>query len=268
MKLAFIGGGVMAEAILTGVLRDGVSSPSEVTVADVIAARLDDLRERHGVAVTGDNAEAVGGADLVILAVKPQNVPEVLDGLKGAVGDTQTVLSIIAGATIGTIANRLNHQSIVRAMPNTPGQLGEGVTVWTATESVDAEARALAGGVLAAMGKQVYVPNEKLIDVATGLSGSGPAYVFLFIEALIDAGVYLGMSRDMAREVVAQTVLGSAKMLDGSALSPSALREQVTSPGGTTAEGLLAMEEGGFRAAVMNGVIASYEKSAALGQGK
>ena len=121
MKLAFIGGGVMAEAILTGVLRDGVSSPSEVTVADVIAARLDELRERHGVAVTGDNAEAVSGADLIILAVKPQNVPEVLDGLKGAVGDTQTVLSIVAGATIGTIANRLNHQSIVRAMPNTPG---------------------------------------------------------------------------------------------------------------------------------------------------
>ena len=146
MKLAFIGGGVMAEAILTGVLRDGVSSPSEVTVADVIAARLDELRERHGVAVTGDNAEAVSGADLIILAVKPQNVPEVLDGLKGAVGDTQTVLSIVAGATIGTIANRLNHQSIVRAMPNTPGQLGEGVTVWTATESVDADARALAGG--------------------------------------------------------------------------------------------------------------------------
>lgn len=268
MRLAFIGGGVMAEAILTGVLRDGVSAPAEVTVADIIAPRLDELRERHGVAVTGDNTEAVRGADLVVLAVKPQNLPEVLDGLSGAVADRQTVLSIVAGATIGVIANRLNHQTIVRAMPNTPGQLGEGVTVWTATESVGADARALAGQVLAALGKQFYVPNEKLIDVATGLSGSGPAYVFLFIEALIDAGVYLGMSRDMAREVVAQTVLGSAKMVEGSDLSPSALRDQVTSPGGTTAEGLLAMEEAGFRSAVMNGVIAAYEKSAALGQGK
>ena len=268
MKLAFIGGGVMAEAILTGVLRDGVAAPAEVTVADIIAPRLDELRARHGVAVTGDNAEAVRGADLVILAVKPQNLPEVLDGLSGAVGEGQPVLSIVAGATIGVIANRLNHQSIVRAMPNTPGQLGEGVTVWTATESVGEDARSLAGQVLAALGKQVFVPNEKLIDVATGLSGSGPAYVFLFVETLIDAGVYLGMSRDMAREVVVQTVLGSAKMVHGSELSPSALRDQVTSPGGTTAEGLLAMEEAGFRSAVMNGVIAAYEKSAALGQGK
>ncbi len=268
MKLAFIGGGVMAEAILTGVLRDGVSAPAEITVADIIAPRLDELRERHGIAVTRDNAEAADGADLVILAVKPQNLLEVLDGLSGAVAERQTVLSIVAGATIGVIANRLNRQTIVRAMPNTPGQLGEGVTVWTATESVGADARALAGQVLAALGKQFYVPNEKLIDVATGLSGSGPAYVFLFIEALIDAGVYLGMSRDMAREVVTQTVLGSAKMVEGSDLSPSALRDQVTSPGGTTAEGLLAMEEAGFRSAVMNGVIAAYEKSAALGQGK
>ena len=268
MKLAFIGGGVMAEAILTGVLRDGVAAPADVTVADVIPARLDDLRERHGVAVTGDNAEAVNGADLVILAVKPQNLPEVLDGLSGAIGERQPVLSIVAGVTVGVIANRLNHQSIVRAMPNTPGQLGGGVTVWTATEAVGDDARALAGQVLAAMGKQVFVPNEKLIDVATGLSGSGPAYVFLFIEALIDAGVYLGMSRDMAREVVVQTVLGSTKMVEGSGLSPSALRDQVTSPGGTTAEGLLAMEDAGFRSAVMNGVIAAYEKSAALGQGK
>lgn len=268
MKLAFIGGGVMAEAILTGVLRDGVSAPAEITVADIIAPRLDELRERHGIAVTRDNAEAADGADLVILAVKPQNLLEVLDGLSGAVAERQTVLSIVAGATIGVIANRLNRQTIVRAMPNTPGQLGEGVTVWTATESVGADARALAGQVLAALGKQFYVPNEKLIDVATGLSGSGPAYVFLFIEALIDAGVYLGMSRDMAREVVTQTVLGSAKMVESSDLSPSALRDQVTSPGGTTAEGLLAIEEAGFRSAVMNGVIAAYEKSAALGQGK
>ena len=268
MKLGFIGGGVMAEAILTGVLRDKVSSPEDVTVADVVKPRLDDLRERYGVAVTSDNAQAVKDADLIVLAVKPQNLPEVLGGLKGAVSPGQPLLSIVAGATIGVIANRLNHDAIVRAMPNTPGQLGEGVTAWTATESVSAQARDIAGKVLAALGEQVYVPNEKLIDIATALSGSGPAYVFLFIEALMDAGVYLGMSRDMARQLVVQTLLGSARMVEGSESSPSVLKDQVTSPGGTTAEALLVMENEGFRAAVMNGVIAAYERSVALGQGK
>ncbi len=268
MKLAFIGGGVMAEAILAGVLRDKVNAPGDTMVSDVIKPRLEDLRDRYGVLVTGDNSAAVEGADLVILSVKPQNLPEVLDGLKGAVTSSQPVLSIVAGATIGFIANRLNHQMVIRAMPNTPGQLGEGASAWTATESVSDIAKSLAGKVLSSLGKQIYLPTEKLIDVATGLSGSGPAYVFLFIEALIDAGVYLGMSRDTAQALIVQTVLGSARMVEVTGRSPSVLKDQVTSPGGTTAEALLVMEGEGLRTAIMNGVIAAYEKSVALGLGK
>ena len=266
MKLGFIGGGVMAEAILAGVLRDQVAAPADITVSDVIAARRDYLRSTFKVSTTADNLEALRGADIAILAVKPQNLAEVAAGLRGNVAPKQAVLSIIAGAAIGTLVKGLGHEAVVRAMPNTPGQIGAGITVWTATPSVSVEHRKAAGRVLAALGQEIAVPDEKLIDMATALSASGPAYVFLFIETLIDAGVYMGMSRDLATRLAVQTVLGSAMMAAQAGKHPAQLRDMVTSPGGTTAEALLTLEEGGFRATVINAVVAAYEKAIRLGE--
>ena len=266
MKLGFVGGGTMAEAMMAGVLKNGVASPADIIASDVLEARRDYLRSAHGVTAVADNAEALQGADLVVLAVKPQTLPEVLTGLRGKVSPGQAVLSIVAGASIKSIVKGLQHEAVVRAMPNTPGQIGAGVTVWTATPKVRSEQRKAVGRLLAALGVEIAVPDEKLIDMATALSASGPAYVFLFIESLIDAGVYLGMPRDLAHQLATETVLGSSRMVIESGKHPAQLRDMVTSPGGTTAEALLALEEGEFRATVMNAVIAAYEKAKQLGE--
>ncbi len=266
MKLGFVGGGTMAEAMIAGVLRRGAASAKEIVASDVLASRRDYLRQKYGVRTVEENALAVAGAVVAVLAVKPQQLGQVLAGLKGRIRPSQAVLSIVAGAPIRAIAAGLGHDRIVRAMPNTPGQIGAGITAWTATPKVTKAQREAAKAVLAALGQEVEVAGEKLIDVATALSGSGPAYVFLFIEALIDAGVHLGMTREVAHQLAVQTVAGSAAMAAQTAEHPAALRNKVTSPGGTTAEALLVLEEEGFRAALMNAVAAAYEKSVQLGK--
>ncbi|MCH8061999.1 MAG: pyrroline-5-carboxylate reductase, partial [Chloroflexi bacterium] len=183
-----------------------------------------------------------------------------------ALNKGNTVVSIIAGATIKTLVGGLGHSSVIRVMPNTPAQIGQGMSVWTATDSVSEENRAGTGALLRTLGKEVYVPDEKLIDMATAVSASGPAYVFLFIEAMIDAAVYLGMARDMARTLVLQTVSGSTRLVEETGRHPADLKDMVTSPGGTTIEALKAFEDGGFRATIFNAVNAAYEKSKALGE--
>ena len=266
MKLGFIGGGTMAEAMLAGVLRNGAATPGDIVASDVIKERRDYLHTTYGITVVPSNAQAVEGAELGVLAIKPQNMADVLAKLKGKLPTDLVVVSIVAGASIKSITRGLQHQAVIRAMPNTPGQIGAGITVWTATPQVTVHHRQSARSLLSAMGQEVSVPDEKLIDMATALSASGPAYVFLFIEALIDAGVYLGMSRELAKQLVTQTVLGSSTMVRDSTAHPAQLRDMVTSPGGTTAEALLALEEGGFRATVMSAVIAAYEKAKELGK--
>ena len=256
----------MAEAMLAGLLKSGVASADDVAASDVLESRRDYLRSSYGVSVVADNVEALEGAGLAVLAVKPQSLLQVLNDLKGKLSSKQAVLSIVAGASIENIAKGLQHEAIIRAMPNTPGQIGAGITVWTASPQVRDEHREMARSLLVALGQEVAVPDEKIIDMATALSASGPAYVFTFIEALIDAGVYLGMSRDLARQLAAQTVLGSSRMVLESTTHPAQLRDMVTSPGGTTAEALLALEEGEFRATVMNAVIAAYQKAKDLGE--
>jgi pyrroline-5-carboxylate reductase len=265
MKLGFVGGGVMAEAIVSGALKEGVALAGEIVVSDIVEARRSYLESTYGIATVGNNEAATKGADIVILAVKPQNLAQVLDGIRGALAEPQTVLSIVAGAQICTIAEGLDYRSVVRAMPNTPAQLGQGITAWTATAEVSSARREEAKHVLSALGREVYMEDEKLIDIATAISGSGPAYVFLFIEALIEAGVFLGMSRDVAHQLAVHTVAGSGIMAAQTGDNLAVLRERVTSPGGTTAEALLALEEGNFRATVMNAVIAAYEKAKELG---
>ena len=266
MRLAFIGGGTMAEAIISGVLSKGVTTAGEVSVGEPVEDRCRALRERYGVFATTTNTEAAERGDIVVLSVKPQNLPEVLAGINGNLRGDQAALSIIAGARMSTIVEGLGHEAVIRVMPNTPAQIGEGMSLWTCSPQVPESTREAARSILVTVGKEVYVSDEKYLDMATALSASGPAYVFLFIEALIDAGVHVGLPRDMSRTLALQTVLGSTKLVEETGRHPAALKDMVTSPGGTTVEGLLALEEGGLRATVVNAVVAAYERSVELGQ--
>ncbi len=265
MNISFIGGGVMAEAILRGILSKGIAAPDGVCIGEPVESRRRYLTQTHGVKAVAGNKEAVRGADLIVLSVKPQSLPEVAAELAGSLGKEQAALSIIAGARLETLTSGLRHNAVIRVMPNTPAQIGAGMSLWIASDEVSADMRQTARSILRTLGEEIEVHEEKYLDMATALSGSGPAYVFLFIESLIDAGVYMGMSRDMARAVVMQTVVGSARLAQESGKHPAELRDMVTSPGGTTAEALRAFEEGSFRATVMKGVVAAYEKSKSLG---
>ena len=266
MKLAFIGGGTMAEAIISGVLSKGVAGGDDIVVGEILDGRRRVLEQRHGVSATASNPAAAEGADVVVLSVKPQDLPVVLGQLKGGLRPDQTLLSIVAGTRMSAIIEDAGHSSVIRVMPNTPAQIGEGMSLWTCSARVSNGAREIAQSILRTIGEEIFVYDEKYLDMATALSASGPAYVFLFIESLIDAGVHLGLPRDMARTLSLRTVLGSAKMVEETGKHPAELRDMVTSPGGTTAEALLALEEGGFRSTVINAVIAAYEKSVELGE--
>ena len=256
----------MAEAIIRGVLDKEIAPPSDISVGEAIEERCQWLRQTHGVAATTDNLEAAQSGDLVVLAIKPQTLPDVMEELKGRLESHQAALSIIAGAQMSTITEGLRHSAVIRVMPNTPAQIGEGISMWTCSSKVDGQMREQAQAVLSTMGPHIEVDDEKYMDMATALSASGPAYVFTFIEALIDAGVHLGLPRDTARLLALQTVLGSASLVKQTGKHPAELRDMVTSPGGTTAEALLALENGGFRATVGNAVLAAYKKSVELGK--
>ena len=267
MKMAFIGGGKMAEAILRGVLSGNLAAPKEVSVGEPIAERRAYLTTQFGVLTEADNLKTAGQADLVVLAVKPQDLRSVMGQLNGYLNSDQAAISIVAGAKMETLSNGLGHQSVVRVMPNTPAQIGAGMTLWTCSEGVDDVRREMTKSVLGTIGQEIYVSDEKYMDMATALSASGPAYVFLFIEALIDAGVYVGMPREMARVLALQTVFGSTKLVMETGLHPAELKDMVVSPGGTTAEALQVLENEGIPAAIVSAVDAAYKKSVQLGQG-
>ena len=266
MKLAFIGGGAMAEAIIHGVLAAKIASPGDIRVGEPLAERRQVLVQRHGVRTDPSNLEAARGADLVLLAVKPQDLPRVYAQLNGHLGPEQAALSIVAGARLSTLVQGLGHAPVVRVMPNTPAQIGCGMSLWTCTGEVDQRQRGLARSILSTVGQEIHVEDEKYLDMATALSGSGPAYVFLFIEALIDAGVYIGLPREMARTVALQTIYGSTKLVMETGKHPAELKDMVVSPGGTTAEALQVLERCGVPAAFVEAVSAAYQKSIRLGK--
>ena len=265
LKIAFIGGGNMGEAMLSAVLEKGLSLPQTISVSDTAEARRQHLEQKYGVAVMSSNRQAVNRGDVVVLAIKPQSLVEVMAELNGQLTQKQLVLSIIAGARIDTLCLGLNHNCVVRAMPNTPAQIGEGMSVWTATPEVTEPQKRWAGSILGAMGKEIYVDDEKYIDMATAVSGSGPAYIFLFMESLVDAAVHIGLPRGMAQELVLETILGSGHFVQRSDKTLAELRRMVTSPGGTTAEALLQLEKGGFSELVKQAVSAAYNKAKRLG---
>ena len=251
----------MAQAIISGVKDAGLDG-------EPFEARRESLKSDLGVEVTASNREAIAGADIVVLSVKPQQLEAVAEELDGALNADQTVLSIMAGVKIHSIGLKLNHTKLIRVMPNTPAQIRKGISAWTASDDVEQATLDFVASMLSAIGDELKFSDEKNIDIATALSGSGPGYVFVFIEALTDAGVELGLPVHVARHLASQTVLGSAALQRESGKHPAELRNMVTSPGGTTAAGLAALEMGGFRANVAEAVRAAFERGEELAGGK
>ncbi len=260
-KMAFIGSGVMAEAMVKGLIHGQLIEGESIICSDPVESRGEELRNKYGVRSTTDNAQAVSGVDIVVLSVKPQVLGLVFKDLQGKITPEQLIISIVAGVTTDTLRQNLQTDRVIRVMPNTPAQVGEGMSVWTCPAAVSQEDREVAATILRALGKERYVRLESEMDMATALSGTGPAYVFLFMEALIDAGVHMGFSRRVAEELVLQTVKGSVDFAIKSGAHLAELRNMVTSPGGTTADALYHLEKGGLRTVISRAVFAAYKKS-------
>jgi pyrroline-5-carboxylate reductase len=273
-RLAFIGCGVMAEAIIAGLLRRKLVGPEQIVGSHPRQARREEMHVKYGIemfesnreTVTDTAPEALDESSVVVLAVKPQRLHGVLEELKGALVKEQLVVSIVAGARIETISEQLLHASVVRTMPNTPAQIGEGVTAWTASSEVTEKQETQVSAMLEALGKAVRVENERQIDMATALSATGPTYIFLVMEALIDAGVHMGFSRHVAQDLVHQTMLGAVLFARESHKHPAELRNMVTSPGGTSAEAIYQMEKGSLRTVLSKAVWAAYQRAESLGK--
>jgi len=268
-KITFIGPGNMAGAMIYGLIKQNVAPAESLIAAGPYQYEIDALNEAYGIVGYLNNLEAIQLADVAVLSVKPQTLDTVLAELKGKLNPTTLVLSIVAGATIKKISNGLDHQVIVRSMPNTPAQIGEGITVWMPSPQVSEEQIEMTRQILSALGDQVRVDDEDYLDMATALSGTGPAYVFLFMEAMVDAGVHLGFPRRIAEQLVTQTVRGSVNYFDHreDPVHLARLRNEVTSPAGTTAAALYYLEKAGFRTAISRAIWAAYERSRGLGQG-
>ncbi len=269
--LAFIGCGVMGESMLAGLVENGIVAAANVSASHPREERRSDLEAKYGINVFESNADAarfVAGREnsAVVLCVKPQRLKKVLGDLDGIIHVEQLVVSIIAGATIGHLAEELGTAKVVRAMPNTPSQIGAGITAWTCTEAVGETERGHVREMLTALGKEVFVETENMIDMATSLSATGPTYIFMVMEALTDAGVHLGFSRDMAKLLVQETMLGSVKFAMESHKHPAELRNMVTSPGGTSAEAIYQMEKGSLRTVLSKAVYSAFKRAVELGR--
>ncbi len=263
--LAFIGCGMMGEAMVKGLLRQGLVDPRQIIASHPRAERCLELENRYGVQVTDSNAEAAAEATFAVVAVKPQFLGEVVNDLGGVLNMDATVLSIVAGATMARLGSGFGVSRVVRVMPNTPAQIGRGMSVWTATDSVNEAGRKKVQVILSALGAEEYVIHENELDMATALSGTGPAFVFMFMEALVDAGVHMGFSRRVAEKLVFETVLGAAEFAKGEPDHLAKLRNQVTSPGGTTAAAQYQLERGRLRTVLSDAVWAAYRRCQQLG---
>jgi pyrroline-5-carboxylate reductase len=261
--LATVGTGVMAESIIAGLIRGQLVEPSQVIASHPRPERREELARSHGIRVTASNVEAVAGADVVVLAVKPQMLARVGREIGPHLAAGQLVLSVIAGAP--ALEGLLGHLELVRSMPNTPAQLGRGMTVWYATPETTAGQRAQAKALLSALGAELEVDDEKFVAMATAVSGTGPTYVFLVMEALVDAAVHLGFPRHVAHDLVVETLEGSAYFAKQSGDHPAVLRNMVTSPGGTSAAALHELESGRLRTVLSEAVWAAYRRTVELG---
>jgi pyrroline-5-carboxylate reductase len=267
--IGFIGGGQMARALASGFVRDGLVQAKNIRVADVVAAANAAFVEQvPGATVCEYNADVAKAADVVFLAVKPQNIQQVAPGVCEILDANKLLVSICAGVTMKSLESAFHTTRIVRVMPNTPCLVGVGASAFCcASGATDGDA-ALVRQLLAAVGEEVVQLDEKHMDAVTGLSGSGPAFVYQVIEALADGGVSMGLTRDVAQRLATQTVLGAATMVRDTGEHPAVLKDRVASPGGTTIAGLKALETAGLRAALMEAVAAATRRSEELGQSK
>jgi pyrroline-5-carboxylate reductase len=264
--IAFLGAGNMAEALVKGMLRAGVAMPGEILLTDRRKERLSELETRYGVRTSTDNRDAAAQASIIVLSVKPQVMNKLLAEIAPSLDGKKLVISIAAGVPLAAVERRVGHGvRIIRTMPNTPALVGAGATAISAGEHATQEDMDQAKLLFDAVGKTVVV-DETLLDAVTGLSGSGPAYVFLMIEALADAGVKMGLDRRNSQDLAAQTVLGSAQLLLETGEHPGKLKDQVTSPGGTAIAGLHTLEAGGLRTTLMNAVEAATQRAHELGR--
>jgi pyrroline-5-carboxylate reductase len=262
--LSVVGAGVMAEAIIAGVLERKLVPAGSVVASHPRADRRQALAEKYGIHVTADNAEAARRGDAIVLGIKPQVMPGVLKEIRESLAPEKLVISIIAGATTQTLRNGLDHAALVRVMPNTPAQIGEGVNIWYATSETTAAHREQAKALLGALGHELQVADERFVAMATAVSGTGPTYVFLVMEALIDSAVHLGFPRHLAHDLVLETIKGSVAFAERTQKHPAQLRDMVTSPGGTSAAALHELERGRLRTVLADAVWAAYRRTMSL----
>jgi pyrroline-5-carboxylate reductase len=264
--IATVGSGVMAEAMIAGLLKGEQVGPEQIIASHPRAERRDALRRDYGIQAIESNRDAVSGADVIVLAIKPQMLLKVGREIAASLTEGKLVISVIAGATTTALGNVLEHAQLVRSMPNTPAQLGRGVTVWYATPGVTEVQRRQASTLLGSLGLELSVDDEKLVAMATAVSGTGPTYVFLVMEALIDAAVHLGFPRHIAHDLVIETLEGSTLFAKASGLHPAQLRNMVTSPGGTSAAALHELESGRLRTVLSEAVWAAFRRTDELGK--
>ena len=263
--IATVGSGVMAEAMIAGLLRGSLVAPAQVVASHPRLERREHLEREYGIRVVADNAAALDGADVVLFAIKPQMLGRVGREIGPHLRAGQLVLSVIAGATTTALTGTLGHDQVIRAMPNTPARLGKGMTVWYATPETTTEQRSQAAALLAALGAELEVDDEKFVAMATAVSGTGPTYVFLVMEALIDAAVHLGFPRHVAHDLVIETLEGSTLFAKQSGMHPAELRNMVPSPGGTSAAALHELESGRLRTVLSEAVWAAFRRTVELG---
>ena len=264
--LGVVGTGVMAEAVVAGVLARKLIPASSIIASHPRADRRKALAEKYGIEVTGDNAQAAARGDIVLLGIKPQVMSRVLAELKPKLAAEKLLISIIAGASTEALRSALNHPAVVRVMPNTPAQIGVGMNIWYATPETSELHRQQASALLGALGKELQVDDEKFVAMATAVSGTGPTYVFLVMEALIDSAVHLGFPRHLAHDLVVETIKGSVAFAESTGKHPAQLRDMVTSPGGTSAAALHELERGRLRTVLADAVWAAYRRTMSLSE--
>ncbi|HCG91766.1 MAG TPA: pyrroline-5-carboxylate reductase [Dehalococcoidia bacterium] len=265
MQIGFIGGGVMAEAIISGMTGSGIVDCSDVMASDLYSTRRGYLKDTYGIEVTDNNTDVIEHSSIIFVAVKPQDIPNIGVDIASSVASNQTVVSIAAGISINQMAEAFKTPNLIRVMPNTPAQVKSGMSVWMSTGSVSEAHVNMVKKILDGIGKQYQVFDEKYIDMATGLSASGPAYILMIIDALVDAGVFLGMPRAMSKMLAVQMIKGTSELVESSDLHLKELSDMVVSPGGTTAAGLLVLESQGIPHALIRAVEAAYNKALELG---
>ena len=266
MRVGIVGAGVMAEAMIAGLLADRAIGPEQLVASHPRKERREALAAEHGITTVAGNVDAVKGADIVVLAVKPQMLTSVMRQLGPALATEQVVLSIVAGATLHALSTGMEHAAVVRAMPNTPAQIRKGIAVWSASPACSAAQRDLARTVLRALGDERQVADESFVAMATALSGTGPTYLFAVMEALIDAGVHMGFPRELAHDLVVATLIGSSEFAAHSEMHPAQLKNAVTSPGGTSAAAIYELEKGRIRTVFSDAVWAAYRRTLELGE--